>query len=167
MFERKTAMTDNQPDHFFEQGALVALTLLRVAVGGIMAMHGWAKLCDIQGTAQSFSLLGIPAPDELVYLAIAGEFMGGLGLAAGLLTRVAALGPVCTMIVAILVVHAGHGLFAKNGGYEYPLILLAASAFFAFNGAGPLSMDAMLERSARERLSRAPRFRAQLPSQPL
>jgi putative oxidoreductase len=159
-------MTDNRADRFFEQGTTVTLTLLRVAVGGIMALHGWAKLCDVQGTAQSFGLLGLPAPDELVYLAIAGEFMGGVGLAAGLLTRIAALGPACTMIVAILVVHAGHGLFAKNGGYEYPLLLLVASAFFAFNGAGPLSMDAMLERNARERVSRAPRVRAQLPSQP-
>jgi putative oxidoreductase len=102
-----------------------------------------------------------------VYLAVTGEFVGGLGLLAGLLTRVAALGPVCTMVVAILTVHLGHGLFAKNGGYEYPLTLLLVSAFFAFNGAGPISMDALLEKGEARRLSRAPRMRQPLPSQPL
>jgi putative oxidoreductase len=153
-------------DRLLEQGAALALTALRIGVGTIMAAHGWAKLCDMTGTAQSFAQLGIPAPQELVYLAVAGEFVGGLGVTAGLLTRVAALGPLCTMIVAILTVHLGHGLFAKNGGYEYPLLLLLASSFFAFNGAGPFSMDALLEKGAQARLSRAPRLRQQLPSQP-
>jgi putative oxidoreductase len=154
-------------DRFLDQGALVAFAILRIAVGGIMAAHGWAKLSDIPGTAQSFAHLGIPAPQALVYAAVAGEFLGGLGLVAGLLTRVAALGPMCTMIVAILTVHIGHGLFAKDGGYEYPLLLLVVSLFFAFNGAGAFSIDAMLEKGAQARLSRVPRFRHQLPSRPL
>jgi putative oxidoreductase len=154
-------------DGFFAQGTFIALSVLRVGVGGILAAHGWAKLCDLSGTAQSFAQLGIPAPQVLVYLAVSGEFVGGLGLLAGLLTRVAALGPLCTMVVAILMVHLGHGLFAKNGGYEYPLTLLLVSAFFAFNGAGPISMDALLEKGEARRLSRAPRMRQQLPSQPL
>ncbi|HEY3665241.1 MAG TPA: DoxX family protein [Polyangiaceae bacterium] len=127
-----------------EQAAAIALTVLRVGVGAVMAVHGWAKLSDIAGTAQSFEQLGLPAPRLLVCLAIAGEFLGGLGLSAGLLTRVAALGPLCTMLVAILTVHLGHGLLAKNGGYEYPLVLLLVSGFFAFNGAGPWSLDAQL-----------------------
>lgn len=92
--------------------------------------------------------------------------MGGLGLAAGLLTRVAALGPVCTMVVAILSVHLGHGLFARDGGYEYPLTLLLVSAFFAFFGAGPISMDAQLDKGI-ARLSRAPSAHQHLPRQPL
>ena len=154
-------------DRFLDQGAVVLLSALRIAVGLIMAAHGWAKLSDIAGTAQSFGHLGMPAPQLLVYVAVAGEFVGGLGLAAGLLTRVAALGPVCTMIVAILTVHVGHGLFAKDGGYEYPLTLLLVSLFFTFNGAGPFSMDALLEKGAQARLSRAPRFRQQIPSRPL
>lgn len=161
-------MTESsRTDRFLERGTVVLLSALRIAVGLIMAAHGWAKLCDISGTAQSFGHLGMPAPQALVYLAVAGEFVGGLGLAAGLLTHVAALGPACTMAVAILTVHVGHGLFAKDGGYEYPLTLLVVSLFFAFNGAGPFSMDALLEKGARVRFSRPPRLRQQLPSRPL
>jgi putative oxidoreductase len=153
-----------------EQAAAVALTGLRVAVGAILTVHGWAKLSDVAGTSQSFEHLAMPAPQLLVYLAIAGEFLGGLGLLLGLLTRVAALGPLCTMLVAILTVHLGHGLLAKNGGYEYPLVLLLVSALFAANGAGPWSLDALLEKRAERRplahWSGSVRIRDQIPSRP-
>lgn len=135
-----------------------------------MAVHGWAKLSDVAGTAQSFARLGLPAPQALVYLAVAGELFGGLGLAAGFLTRIAALGPLCTMLVAILTVHLGNGLLAKNGGFEYPLLLLLVSAFFAVNGAGAWSFDAAFDaRGARgpSSVRRDSRMREQIPSQPL
>jgi putative oxidoreductase len=128
-------------------GAQVAMAALRVAVGAIMVVHGWAKLQDVAGTAQSFYQLGLPAPQALVYLAIAGELFGGLGLALGFLTRIASLGPMCTMVVAILTVHLGHGLLAKNGGSEYPLVLLLVSGFFAINGGGRFSLDGALDRA--------------------
>jgi putative oxidoreductase len=153
-----------------EQAAAGALTVLRVGVGAIVAVHGWAKLSDIAGTTQSFEHLAMPAPQFLVYLAIAGEFLGGLGLLVGVLTRVAALGPLCTMLVAILTVHLGHGLLAKNGGYEYPLVLLLVSGFFAVTGAGPWSLDALLEKRAERRplahWNGTVRMRDQIPSRP-
>jgi putative oxidoreductase len=137
-----------------QRGNVVALTALRVGVGAILAAHGWAKLSDVAGTAHSFAHLGMPLPALLVYLAVAGEFVGGLGLVTGMLTRVAALGPLCTMLIAILTVHWGHGLFARDGGYEYPLTLLLVSLFFAFNGAGPFSVDAVFEKHPPKRLGR-------------
>jgi putative oxidoreductase len=163
MFSRK----DRPTEATHEQRALVALTALRVAVGGILAVHGWAKLMDIAGTAQSFEQLGMPAAQTLVYFAIAGELFGGLGLALGFLTRVAALGPLCTMLVAIITVHSGHGLLAKNGGLEYPLVLLLVSTFFAINGAGRLSLDAAFERRRPHSARRIVRMRGHIPSQPL
>lgn len=139
-----------------ERATTIALTVLRVGAGLILTVHGFAKLTDIAGTAESFAHLGLPAPHLLVYFAIAGEFFGGLGLMFGLLTRLAALGPVCTMLVAILTVHVSHGLLAKNGGFEYPLLLLLVSGFFALNGPGRVSLDALLARRA----ARAHRARA-------
>jgi len=139
---------------------------LRFVVGAILAVHGWAKLTDMAGTAQSFDQLGIPAPQALVYLAVAGELFGGLGLALGFLTRIAALGPLCTMVVAILTVHAGHGLLAKNGGLEYPLVLLVVSGFFAVNGAGRYSLDAALDRAEYAPRLRRQRIRAHVQTHP-
>jgi putative oxidoreductase len=126
---------------------MTATTLLRLVVGIIFIAHGWGKVVDVPGTVQQLASLGIPEPHVMVYVAIAGEFFGGLGLLIGFLTRIAALGTLCTMLVAIASVHLGHGLFAKNGGYEYPLVLALISLFFVTHGAGALSVDASLGRS--------------------
>jgi putative oxidoreductase len=124
----------------------VAVTVLRVMVGVILAVHGAMKLMDIPGTIQSFAHLGIPYPQYAVYLAIAGEFFGGLGLLLGLLTRLAALGVFFNMAVAIGYAHLGHGLLAKNGGWEYPLVLGLIALYFVTHGAGPASVDALAKR---------------------
>ncbi|HTQ06719.1 MAG TPA: DoxX family protein [Polyangiaceae bacterium] len=129
--------TDRQP-------AVLALTLLRIGVGAILVAHGWQKLNDIHGTAAMFAHEGIPNPTLSVYLAIAGEFFGGLGLALGALTHLAALGPLLVMGCAIYFVHRDNGLFAQNGGFEYPLALALVALYFVARGGGPLSVDALV-----------------------
>jgi putative oxidoreductase len=44
------------------------------------------------------------------------------------------------MMVAILVVHLKHGFGAQNGGFEYPLTLLAATLCLALAGGGMFSL---------------------------
>jgi putative oxidoreductase len=129
----------------------VTITALRCGVGMIMAVHGALKLMDVPGTIQGFADLGIPYPHYAVYFALAGELLGGIGLFVGLFTRVAAIGTLSTMAVAIGYVHFGHGLLAKNGGWEYPLVLGLSSLFFITHGAGPVSLDALLSRRHRDR----------------
>jgi putative oxidoreductase len=136
------------------RAATLALTVLRVAVGAILVAHGWEKLSDIQGTAASFARLGIPAPEVSVYLAILGELFGGLGLALGALTPLAAMGPVLVLAGAIWFVHRDSGLFNRNGGWEFPLTLLLVSLYFAVHGAGPLSVDALVARNRRQAIRR-------------
>lgn len=134
-----------------QRADVVSITALRVAAGLILAVHGAMKLTDVAGTMRGFGELGIPYPQYAVYLAIAGELLGGLGLLLGLLTRVAALGTLASMAVAIGYAHFGHGLLAKNGGWEYPLVLGLVSLFFVTHGAGPASLDAWFARSRRQR----------------
>lgn len=117
----------------------LALTLLRISTGIIMAAHGWDKLQNLNATVEQFGAMGIPKAG--VYLAIAGELGGGLGLIVGLLTPVAAFGVFCTMAVAVLHVHLKNGLFAKDGGFEYPLTLAMVALYFIMRGAGPISLD--------------------------
>jgi len=145
--------TDRKP-------AIVALTLLRIGVGAIFMAHGWQKLSDIQGTAAMFAHQGLPNPTLMVYLAILGEFFGGLGLALGALTPLAALGPVCTMAAAIYFVHRDNGLFAQNGGWEYPLTLLLIALYFVTHGAGSLSVDALVAKHRRQPSRRRGRVEA-------
>ena len=148
---------ETDPDR---RSAIVALTLLRIGVGAIFFAHGWQKLSDIPGTAAMFAHHGLPNPTLLVYLAILGEFFGGLGLALGALTPLAALGPVLTMGGAIYFVHRDNGLFAQNGGWEYPLTLLLIALYFVAHGAGPLSLDALVARNRRRPTRRRARVEA-------
>jgi putative oxidoreductase len=66
-------------------------------------------------------------PSVFALLAIAAEFLGPLGLAIGLLTRVAAFGIACVMVVAIITTQWAHGFFMnwdgnqKGEGIEYHL----------------------------------------------
>jgi putative oxidoreductase len=127
------------------------VALLRVVAGIVFVVHGAQKLMDISGTIQGFAGMGIPMPQYAVYLAIAGELLGGLGLLVGLLTRVAAFGPFCSMLVAIVAVHLKNGLMAKNGGFEYPLVLACVTLFFVAHGAPAFSLDSLFSRSGRSR----------------
>ena len=62
----------------------------------------------------------------------------------GLLVRPAAIALAVTMVVAILSVHIGNGLFMSNNGYEFGLALLAAAVALAISGGGRASVDAVL-----------------------
>ena len=122
----------------------VALTFLRIYVGIVMAAHGWLKIQDFGPTVDAFTSMGIPAPEVMVALSIAAEFAGGLGLIVGLLTPIAAFGIFINMAVAVFAVHWTNGIFAKDGGFEYPATLLFAALYFMIRGAGPISVDALL-----------------------
>lgn len=127
------------------KGESLTLTLVRVTLGVIMAVHGWQKYADFEGTLAFFGgRLGLPAPEFQVWAAIAGEFLGGLGLIFGAVTPIAAFGVVSTMSVAVFVVHWKNGLLASNRGFEYPLTLLTLGLFFMARGGGPYSLDELV-----------------------
>jgi putative oxidoreductase len=129
-----------------EMRSELTLLLLRACVGVIFIVHGSMKLAAIGPTAMGFESLGVPAPEVAVYLAILGELVGGIGLTLGLLTPLAAMGPLLVMIFAIGYAHAGNGLLASNGGWEYPLTLILVNLVFLARGGGSYSLDAMLHR---------------------
>lgn len=130
------------------------LTILRLLVGivffahGAQKMLGWFGGYGFHGTMGFFTHSGIPAP--LAFLAICAEFFGGLGLLVGLLSRIAAFGIMCNMIVAILTIHIHNGFFMnwfgnqKGEGYEYHLLAIAGLLVILIKGAGALSIDRAL-----------------------
>jgi len=120
---------------------------LRLPVGIIFMAHGAQKLFGwfggygLEGTGQWMASIGLEPGYLMALLAGSGEFFGGLAILVGLLTRPAALVAAVTMIVAILTVHIGNGLFMSNNGYEFGLALLAASLSLMISGGGNLSAD--------------------------
>jgi len=122
------------------------LTALRVVVGVVMAAHGWAKLTDYGSWLSNLDAMGMPYPEIAAPLAVTAELVGGVALAIGALTPVAAGGVLSTMLVAIFLLHLPNGLFAKDGGFEYPLVMAAAALFFMTRGAGRFSVDSAILR---------------------
>lgn len=126
-----------------------ATIALRIPVGIIFAAHGAQKLFGwfggygLQGTGQWLASIGLEPGVPLALLAGSAEFFGGLALIVGLLVRPAAAALAFTMVVAIVVVHIGNGLFMSNNGYEFGLALLAASVSLAISGAGRVSLDSL------------------------
>jgi putative oxidoreductase len=72
------------------------------------------------------------------------EFVGGILVGLGFLTRVAAFFIACVMITAIAGVHWPGGFFAANRGYEYPMSLLAMALALLIAGGGQASVDKSL-----------------------
>jgi putative oxidoreductase len=139
-----------------ETSSPVALTALRVGLGITMVVHGWSKLMNVPAWTNSVRDIGIPLPEASAWLAIAGELLGGAGLLVGLMTPVAGFGLLCVMLTAIFSVHIGHGLLAKNNGFEFPMLIALVAAFFMARGAGPHSLDAAIVRALARRRARTP-----------
>jgi putative oxidoreductase len=96
------------------------ILLLRVVLGSIVAAHGAQKLfawfggSGPRGTASSFAQLRFQAPRVLALAVGLAEFGGGLLLAAGLLTPLAALAIAVVMLNAIATVHLAQWLLQQR-----------------------------------------------------
>ena len=128
----------------------IGLLILRLVVGLSLAAHGAQKLFGwfgghgLAGTGQFLEQLGfVPGRRQAAQAGLA-EGLGGLLLAAGLLTPAAAAAVVAVMLVAAVSVHLKNGFFAQSGGYEYTLVLGGAALALAFTGPGALSADQAL-----------------------
>lgn len=143
---RKIVNTDND----------FVLTILRLVLGVIFLCHGGQKVLGWFGSGLTFSTtmnmftqqMHIPAP--FAFLAIMAEFAGGIGLIVGFLGRIAALGIISNMVVAIAMVHNKFGLFMnwfgnqQGEGYEYHLLAIALGVAILVKGCGALSIDRAL-----------------------
>lgn len=119
-------------------------SLVRLAVGALIMPHG-LSVFDVEKISGMAKWLGddlhMPAPLLLAYLAKGAEFFGGLLLALGLGTRVAAVFLIVTMAVAVLGAHADDIL----GEGENALLYLLLFFSFLLMGPGPWSLDHWLE----------------------
>lgn len=120
-----------------------ALTILRAVLGIMMVHNGLDKFADIQSFAQGYvEVIGLPFPIFFSYLAALTETVAAPLVAIGFLTRPAALGLFSTMCVAMY----HHILVAGlNLPYlELSAIYAASFLFFAVNGGGLFSTDALV-----------------------
>ncbi|RVU34070.1 DoxX family protein [Hwanghaeella grinnelliae] len=129
----------------------LAWLALRVATGALLIPHGAQKLFGafggggLEGTANFFGSVGYPAPELMALLVGIIEFVGGICLVLGLLTRPVSVA-VAIFMAAAVQFHAANGFFWPAKGFEYPLLWGIAALFFAVKGGGAFSLDRKIGR---------------------
>jgi putative oxidoreductase len=134
-----------------------AIAVVRIVLGVIFFAHGAQKVLGwfggygLKNTVGYLTSIGLPQP--IAYAVCFFEFLGGVGLLVGLLTRLAALAVIVVMVGAIAKVHWPHGLFlnweltpGKGHGYEVNLAYMAMALACVLAGGGALSIDGLLAR---------------------
>ena len=130
----------------YEKLAPLGWPLVRFAAGIMLVPHGAMKLFGgMDSTIAFFAQVGMEPAALLAWYVALLEFVGGILLAAGFLTRIVAAQVLGFMAVAVMF-HAGNGFAWTAGGYEYPLMWGAIALAILFRGGGPLSVDAKLGR---------------------
>lgn len=129
----------------------VVLLLVRLTWGGFLVQTGWGKWQDIPKVVGFFTQIGIPFPEVNAYIVASVELFGGLFLILGLLSRLAPLPIIFSMIVAYATTE-GEALQALVSGNPDPflaatpfLFLFAAVLILVF-GPGYLAADSLVLR---------------------
>jgi putative oxidoreductase len=120
----------------------LALLLMRLLVGLIFVTSGWNHLKDPVGRGQSIGF----SPGFTRFLGIA-EAAGGLGVALGVLTQVAALGLILIMFGAIQrkIFVWKTGFWGKHtDGWHYDLLLVVMCLVIATMGGGRYVLEEVL-----------------------
>ena len=129
-------------------GNYFSYPLIRFITGILLIPHGYGKLKKgWNGELDGFiSFLDKEYSNPLItgfflaYLIAFTEFLGGICIALGFFTRIAALS--VTIFMAFVVhQHFLDGFFWTKGGYEYPLMWGVITFAILLKGSGNLSID--------------------------
>jgi putative oxidoreductase len=128
-------------------GGNIGYAILRVYVGLSLAFgHGTGKLPPSEGFIQRVEDMGFPFPDFFAYAAGVSEFVGGILVTLGLLTRPSSIFILITMLVAGLVRH-WESPFDKK---ELALAYACCAIMFMVVGAGKYGLDALTRSRRRQ-----------------
>jgi putative oxidoreductase len=119
----------------------LAALITRLALGVMFLAHGLLKVLvfTLPGTAQFFDSIGFPG--WMAYIVGPAEVLAGVALIAGFYSRWAALASLPILIGAVVPHWANGWLFsAPNGGWEYPVFLIAIAVAVFFQPADRFSV---------------------------
>lgn len=126
------------------------LVIVRVYWGWQISQNGWGKLHNIEHVTEFFTSLGLPVPGPTATFVATFEFVGGILLAIGLLSRIAALGLVIDMATAYITAdrEALFSFFSDPGKFYNadPFVFLLTGLLILVFGPGKISADALWER---------------------
>jgi putative oxidoreductase len=128
------------------------LLLIRLYWGWQFAQDGWGKLHHLDRVGSYFATLNLPMPHSTALFVALVEFIGGITLAAGLLTRLTALVLFVNMTVAFWAAEKGAFLgvisnpdkFQAADAYNYWF----AALLILILGPGLFALDTLFQGSA-------------------
>ena len=117
--------------------------LARITIAWVFIQSGWGKLHHLDKVTAFFTDLGLPMPGFQAHLVANTEFVGGILILVGLLTRIASVPLTIIMYVAIATAKRDelHGFSDLVGFSEYLYMVLLI--WFIFTGPGLLSLDSI------------------------
>ena len=105
--------------------------------------HGYPKFLNPTPSAEWFEEIGFEPGLFWTYAVGTVEVAGGLCLAIGFLTRVAAV-PILVFLATAITYHWQFGFYWNMRGFEYPLFWWLVVFHFLIRGGGPCSVDTWL-----------------------
>jgi putative oxidoreductase len=150
----------------------IALVIARVIFAVVMFAHGYQKVFinGLGQTTEGFERMAIPLAIVSASFVAVMEVVGAVLVLCGALTTVVCALYLFEFIGAIVFVHAQNGLFIKEGGAEYVLVICAFALVLAAAGPGRYSVDRLLRLRQAQRdhelahLTSAPVFTESAPS---
>ena len=145
---------------FAHQRLELVRIITRIALAWIFVYHGSGTLFNtFQGPGLHNGAIFYATTAHLhpgtLFAVLSGtiEFFGGIAIGVGLFGRLAALGLISEMVIAMITVTFKHGLESSGlgQGYEINIALLALAAVVAIVGTGRYSLDAFVSRSIKDR----------------
>jgi putative oxidoreductase len=125
------------------------LVIVRLYWGWQIAQNGWGKLHNLAHVSEFFASLGLPGPGPTATFVASFEFVGGILLAIGLLSRIVALGLVIDMTTAYITAdrEAFLSFFADPGKFYNadPFIFLLVGLLILIFGPGKVSVDTLVQ----------------------
>jgi putative oxidoreductase len=125
----------------------LAVLILRLFLGFVFVMHGSQKLLGafggsgVTGFAGLLAKYGIEPHLIWAWVVAITEFVGGICVFFGFLTRFWAAGLVIDMTVAVIKVNLVNGFFVGKNGFELPLTFGVIALVILLMGPGSMSMD--------------------------
>jgi putative oxidoreductase len=127
------------------------LLAIRLYWGWQISQNGWGKLHNLPHVTEFFQSLGLPAPGFTAAFVSSFEFIGGILLALGLLSRIAALGLFIDMTMAYLTAdrEALLGFFSAADKFVAadPFIFWFFALLILIFGPGKFALDTLIARS--------------------
>lgn len=120
------------------------LDIIRIALGvffiikGVQFLNNMAEMLTVLGGTFSFNSFAVMMVGHLVVFA---HLVGGLFLALGLFTRVAAIIQIPILLGALIFLSANKGVLEPYGQWVVTLLALLLTIFFLIEGNGPWSVE--------------------------